>query len=169
MRIAGESRPHEKASDEPAGDTNMAAKKKTTTTTTKTEALKFTKGAFYQDQKGNLWCCADGKQKKCGDFQFSVMMQKTEDGQAIGKAAEELVDGFVKQLSAAELKEYREVCQREREAKNAPATTKTGKATKPTSQPAGQPKVKKATPDTGAVSKKMSGSCLFSFSELRPL
>jgi len=95
----------------------MATKKKTTTaTTTASEPLKFAKGEYYADHKGDLWFCTNGKQKKVGDFQFAVMMQRTEVGLPIGDASEELVDLFAKHLTEPEVTEYREVCQREREA-----------------------------------------------------
>ncbi|MDB5336654.1 MAG: restriction endonuclease [Planctomycetaceae bacterium] len=106
--------------------------KKTSTKTKPTavqQPVNFKKGGFYQDLGGELWFCTNAKQKKVGDDQL-VMMQRTEDGQPVGEATEELVGSFNKQLSAAELKEYRVVCQRERDAegengsKAAPATAK---------------------------------------------
>ncbi len=106
--------------------------KKTTTKTkpaTVQQQVKFKKGGFYQDLGGDLWFCTNAKQKMVGDDKV-VMMQRTEDGQPVGDATEELVGSFNKQLSAAELKEYRAVCQRERDAeeetgsKAAPATAK---------------------------------------------
>lgn len=139
----------------------MAAKKKTTTATTNkalaTESVKFKKGAFYQDTTGNVWCCANSLTTKL-DGQPVLMMQRTEDGQPVGEPTVELVEAFTKQLTAAELNEYRTVCQREREAeeaaKNTPAaTTKTKsakqpkdtKATMTTTEGADQAKSKKAT------------------------
>ncbi|MDB5384386.1 MAG: restriction endonuclease, partial [Planctomycetaceae bacterium] len=120
--------------------------------TTSGETLKFAKGAFYQDRKGDVWVCTNVKQKKVGDFQFAVMMQRTEGGQLVGEATEELVDSFAKQLTAAELKEYREVCQREREAEDAgksmPATTTKAKSAKQpaaTTEGSDEPKTKKVT------------------------
>ena len=68
------------------------------------QAVKFAKGGFYQDLGGDLWFCTDAKQKKIGDDNV-VMMQRTEDGQPVGDATEQLVGSFNKQLSAAELKE----------------------------------------------------------------
>ena len=95
----------------------MAAKKKTTTATiTASEPPKFAKGEYYADHKGDLWFCTNGKQKKVGDFQFAVIMQRTEVGLPIGDASEELVDSFAKHLTEPEVTEYRKVCQREREA-----------------------------------------------------
>lgn len=136
----------------------MSTKKKPTKTPDATP-LKFTKGGFYLDQKGELWCCANAKRKKCGDFQFSVPMQRTEMGEAVGGATQELVDAFAKQLSAAELKEYRAVCQRERDAeeaaKSTPAPTKKTKSAKATTKPADQPKAKKVKPASDEP-KKMS-------------
>ncbi len=104
-------------------------KKKTTITAAAQPTLKFTKGGYYQGHGGDLWFCTNAKQKTVGDDTV-VMMQATEDGLPIGEASEQSVGAFNKQLTAAELKEYRAVCQREREAageqggKPAPATTK---------------------------------------------
>lgn len=116
--------------------------KKTTSKTkpaTVQQALKFQKGGFYQDLGGDLWFCANAKQKKVGDDQI-VMMQRTEDGEPVGDATEQLVVAFNRQLSAAELKEYRLVCQRERDAEG-----KTGSEAAPAN---GKPKSKKAAPAT---------------------
>jgi hypothetical protein len=110
--------------------TNMA--KKTSTKTKPAivqQPVTFKKGGFYQDLGGDLWFCTNAKQKKVGDGNV-VMMQRTEDGQPVGAPTEELIGAFNKQLTAAELKEYRVVCQRERDAagetgsKAAPATGK---------------------------------------------
>lgn len=119
--------------------------KKTSTKTKSTVAhqpLRFLKGRFYQDLVGDLWFCTNAKQKWVDDDNV-VTMQPTEDGQPVGDAAEELVGSFNKQLTAAELKEYRVVCQRERDAeaetgnKPAPATgkSKAKKAKVTTQQP----------------------------------
>jgi hypothetical protein len=112
----------------------MAAKKKTTNATNAaTESLKFAKGGFYQDHAGALWCCVSAKAKKIGDQQV-VSMRRTEAGQAIGDATDELTEVFAKQLTAADLKEYREVLQRELEAEEATEVasrpTKNAKSTK---------------------------------------
>ena len=113
------------------------------------QTVKFAKGGFYQDLGGDLWFCTNAKQKKVGDDHV-VMMQQTEDGQPFGDATEQLVGSFNKQLTAAELKEYRAVCQREREAEGkggsetAPATGSTRKT---------KAKKEKAAPDQP---KKMS-------------
>jgi hypothetical protein len=98
-------------------ETHMAAKKKTSTTDD-LAALKFVNGGFYQDQAVALWCCASAKAKTIGGQQV-VSMQRTEGGRAVGDATEELTESFTKQLTGAELKEYREVLQREREAEEA--------------------------------------------------
>jgi hypothetical protein len=77
----------------------MAAKKKSTTAnSTATETLKFTKGAYHQDQQGELWSCANGKTKMVGD-ELVVKMQRTQDGYAIDEVAEEPVNAFVRQLT----------------------------------------------------------------------
>jgi len=146
----------------------MAAKKKTTTaTTTASEPLKFAKGEYYADHKGDLWFCTNGKQKKVGDFQFAVMMQRTELGLPTGDASEELVDSFAKHLPEPEVTEYREVCQREREAEaEAQAANETesndemrlasAEAVK-VDGPAKRPKTKKAElASNGATTKKLS-------------
>ena len=91
------------------------AKKTSTKTTIAQQTVKFAKGGFYQDLGGDLWFCTNANQKKVGDDKV-VLMQRTEDGQPVGDATEELVVSFNKQLTAAELKEYRAVCQRERDA-----------------------------------------------------
>ncbi len=110
------------------------------------QPVTFKKGGFYQDLGGDLWFCTNAKQKKVGDDNV-VMMQRTEDGQPVGEATEELVGSFNKQLSAAELKEYRAVCQRERDAQ-----AETGsKAAQTTAKPKTK-KVKTATEQP----KKMS-------------
>ncbi len=90
------------------------AKKASTKTKPATvqQPVTFKKGGFYQDHGGDLWFCANAKQKKVGDDTV-VMMQRTEDGQPIGEATDELVGSFNKQFSAAELKEYRAFCQNE--------------------------------------------------------
>lgn len=80
-----------------------------------TTALKFTKGAFYQDRNERLWCCANARTKKSKDGTVVVQTQQTEGGHAIGDPVEESADAFVKQLSAAELRDYRKVCLREQE------------------------------------------------------
>jgi len=87
------------------------AKKATTTS-----AVKFVKGGFYEDAKGHLWHCAHPKLKKTPDGHSVVLMQRTEDGVPVGEAGEEYTDTFVKQLTKAELKEYREAARREKEA-----------------------------------------------------
>ena len=115
---------------------------KTTSTKSKStvaqQTLKFAKGSFYQDHGGDLWFCTNAKQKKVGDDNV-VMMQATEDGQPAGEATEQSVGAFNKQLTAAELKEYRAVCQREREAEG-----NTGSETPPAGKPKGK-KVKTGT------------------------
>src|SRR5262245_35993567 len=81
--------------------------KKATTKSTKVDAattVKFAKGAFYEDAKGNLWHCFNAKPKKTPDGHMVVQMQKTEDGVQVGEPGEEYVDSFVKQLTKAELK-----------------------------------------------------------------
>ena len=126
--------------------------KKTTTKAKSTAAqqtVKFAKGGYYQDLSGDLWFCTNAKQKKVGDDHV-VMMQRTENGQPVGEPTEELVGSFNKQLSAAELKEYRVVCQRERDAEG-----KTGSETTTATKPTGKPKAKKATP-AAEQPKKMS-------------
>lgn len=126
--------------------------KKTTSKTKPAEvqqALKFQKGGFYQDLGGDLWFCANAKQKKVGDDQI-VMMQRTEDGEPVGDATEQLVVAFNRQLSAAELKEYRVVCQRERDAEG-----KTGDETASSSGTTGKSTTKKAKAVTEQP-KKMS-------------
>lgn len=125
----------------------MAAKKSSKTTkTVATTSIKFTKGGFYQDARGNLWCCATGRTKTSGGQQV-VLMQAAQEGHATGEATEELVEAFVKQLSPAELEEYREVCQREKEAEAA-AKAKTE------AKPAKTPKAKQQVP--ADKPKKMS-------------
>ena len=110
--------------------TRTKTTKKTTSETTST--IKFTKGAFYQDRNDRLWCCANARTKKAQDGVVVVQMQQTEDGQAVGDPVEEPADGFVKQLTAAELKEYQAVCQRELEAEaETNATPLPAKKTKP--------------------------------------
>jgi hypothetical protein len=53
----------------------MAAKKTTTTKSPKAaQAVKFAKGAFYEDAKGALWYCANPKQKKTPDGHTVVLM-----------------------------------------------------------------------------------------------
>ncbi len=124
--------------------------KKTTTKTkpaTIQQPVTFKKGGFYQDLGGDLWFCTNAKQKKVGDDNV-VTMQRTEDGQAVGDATEELVGSFNKQLSAAELKEYRAVCQRERDAEEG-----TGSKAAPTKRTTSKPK--KVTP-ANEQPKKMS-------------
>ena len=149
----------------------MAAKKKTTTATiTASEPPKFAKGEYYADHKGDLWFCTNGKQKKVGDFQFAVMMQRTEVGLPIGDASEELVDSFAKHLTEPEVTEYRKVCQREREAeaeaqaanepdvndKTTVATADSVEAVK-VDGPAKRPKTKKVKPASDdATTKKLS-------------
>ena len=132
--------------------------KKTTTKTKPASAqqtVKFPKGGFYQDLGGDLWFCTNAKQKKVGDDSV-VMMQQTEDGQPIGDATEQLVGSFNKQLTAAELKEYRAVCQRERDAEGlvgsetAPATGSTGKPKAKKEKPAPDQPKKMSTLDAAA-------------------
>lgn len=92
--------------------------KKTSTKTkraTVQQPVTFKKGGFYQDLGGELWFCTNAKQKRVGDDNV-VMMQRTEDGQPVGDATDELVGSFNRQLTAAELKEYRAVYPRERDA-----------------------------------------------------
>ena len=143
---------------------NMSTKTKSTkkTTAETTAALKFAKGAFYQDRQDRLWCCANARTKTAKDGTVVVQMQLTEYGEPVGELAEEPADVFVKQLSAVELKEYRAICQREREAEEAatttPAPARKTKAAKATAQPAAEPKTsktKKAKPASDTP-KKMS-------------
>lgn len=139
----------------------MSTKTKTTkkpageTTTT----IKFTKGVFYQDRQDQLWCCANARTKKAKDGIVVVQMQQTEDGQAVGDPVEEPADAFVKQLTAAELKEYRAVCQREREAASegltTPAPAKATKTAKASPEAADKPTTPKAKP-ASAKPKKTS-------------
>jgi hypothetical protein len=136
----------------------MAAKKKTTNATNAaTESLKFAKGGFYQDHAGALWCCVSAKAKKIGDQQV-VSMRRTEAGQAVGDATDELTESFTKQLTAAELKEYREVFQREREAAEASEMasmpTKNSKSTKSPAE--GDKRSKSSTKDATDKTKRMS-------------
>src|ERR1051325_5659125 len=97
-------------------DQIMAKTKKTTATkkTTKADAApqaaKFAKGAFYEDEKGDIWHCTNPKQKKTPDGHMVVQMQKTEDGVQVGSAGEVYVDTIIRQLTKAELKEFREAC-----------------------------------------------------------
>jgi hypothetical protein len=64
----------------------MPAKKRSATeTSTVTDTLKFTKGAFYQELKGNLWCCANARTKKVGDESL-VSMNQASTGEATGMA-----------------------------------------------------------------------------------
>ena len=135
--------------------------KKTSTKTKPTAAqqpLKFAKSGFYQDLGGDLWFCTNAKQKKVDDDNV-VMMQRTEDGQPVGDATEQLVGSFNKQLTAAELKEYRAVCQREQEAEAEPKTTpvpaKKTKAANANTESAEAPKAKKVKQAT-EQQKKMS-------------
>ena len=102
-------------------------------------SLKFVKNAFYEDAKGNLWQCVNGKTRKSPDGNVVVDMKATKDGHPIGEAGEEYTDTFVKKLTTAELKEIRDVAQREAEGLadaavlNATETTgKKGKAKKVT-------------------------------------
>jgi hypothetical protein len=137
----------------------MAAKKKTTTSITNDSAtLKFSKGGFYQDQAGALWCCASGKTKTIGDNEL-VSMRRTEAGQTVGDATDDLTESFTKQLTGAELKEYREVLHREREAEEATVTvskpTKSTKYTKTCAESDVLPKACAAKPSTDKF-KRMS-------------
>ncbi len=124
------------------------AKKASTKTkpATAQQAVTFKKGGFYQDLGGELWFCTNAKQKKVGDDTV-VMMQRTEDGQPVGETTEEMAGSFNKQLSAADLKEYRSVCQREQDAE-AEAQSAEVPAT-------GKPKAKKVKTATEQP-KKMS-------------
>lgn len=104
----------------------MAKTKKTTATKKSTKAakpdaapqatVKFAKGAFYEDAKKELWFCFNPKPKKTPDGHMVVLMQKTEDGVQVGSPGEEYADTFVRQLTKAEVKEYRDACRREKEA-----------------------------------------------------
>lgn len=117
--------------------------KKTTIKTNRTtgqQTVKFAKGGYYQDLGGDLWFCINAKQKRIGDDSV-VMMQATEDGQPVGEAMEQSVGAFSKQLTAAELKEYRAVCQRELEAAGDQGGEPAPTAAKTKSQ-----KAEKATP-----------------------
>lgn len=126
--------------------------KKTSTKTKPTveqQAVKFAKGGFYQDLGGDLWFCTNAKQKMVGDDQV-VMMQQTENGQPVGDATEQSIGSFNRQLTAAELKEYRAVCLRERDAEG-----KAGTETAPSSGTTKKPKAKKVASATEQP-KKMS-------------
>lgn len=138
--------------------------KKTTSTTKKTPAkatkssasgapMKFAKGGYYQDQKSEVWHCANAKQEKVGDG-FVIQMQRTENGKPSGDATDVPIEAFTKQLTAAELKEYRAVCQREQDAE-ADSKTKVPATTEPKS---GKTKPAKAnkTKATSDTPKKMS-------------
>ena len=128
----------------------MAKKTASKTKPTSTQqTVKFSKGGFYQDLDGDLWFCTNAKQKKVGDDHV-VMMQQTADGQPVGDATEQLVGSFNKQLTAAELKEYRAICQREREAEG-----KGGSETAPATGSTRKTKAKKVKPATEKP-KKMS-------------
>lgn len=122
------------------------AKKTSTKTKSATvqQPVTFKRGGFYQDLVGDLWFCTNAKQKKAGDDNV-VMMQRTEDGQPVGEATEELVGSFNKQLTAAELKKYRVVCQREQDAE-ADTGSKTAAATS-------RPKTKRVKTATGQPTK----------------
>ncbi len=122
------------------------AKKTSTKTKSATvqQPVTFKRGGFYQDLVGDLWFCTNAKQKKAGDDNV-VMMQRTEDGQPVGEATEELVGSFNKQLTAAELKKYRVVCQREQDAE-AETGSKTAAATS-------RPKTKRVKTATGQPTK----------------
>ncbi|MCC7424462.1 MAG: hypothetical protein IT428_29700 [Planctomycetaceae bacterium] len=131
-------------------DTTMA--KKTTTKIPKTETtLKFAKGAFYEDAKGNIWHCFNAKPKKTPDGHLVVQMQKTEDGVQVGEPGEEYLDTFVKQVTKAELKEYRDACRREREAEaDASGTTVT------TTETPVEPKKTRTKKEKPAKTKRVS-------------
>lgn len=142
--------------------------KKTTTSPKKSlkadaaTTIKFAKGDFYEDAKGNLWHCVSAKPKKTPDGHMVVSMQKTEDGVPVGEPGEEYVDTFVKQLSKAELKEYRDACRREREAEadaNGVATIAATEATV-TDGAMTPAKAKKTRPPKEKVAKPKRMSCL---------
>src|SRR5207253_2144996 len=122
------------------GDRTMAKK----TTTKETAVLKFAKGGFYLDHAEDLWFCTNGKTKQVNDSQTVVLMKATEAGEPVGDESEQLVESFTRQLTGAELKEYRAVCQREAEAQSDSKT-----ASKPDAAPAKKPvRTKKTAPGT---------------------
>lgn len=132
----------------------MAAKNKTENVTT-TETLKFTKGEFYQDLQGNLWCCHNGRARKSGD-DLVVSMCQASGGEPTGDPSDESITTFVKQLTAAEVEEYREICQRERDAEAETEALKQAEAIGTTTEPvATVAKTKKSKPASDAP-KKMS-------------
>jgi hypothetical protein len=127
--------------------------KKTAKTTAK--VTKFEKNAFYQSAKGDLWQCVTGKTRKAPDGNTVVDMRAAPAGEPTGEPVEEYVDTIVKKLTTKELKEWREVAQREAEAlaaadaekkpeTTANATETTTTATVTTEKPAKTPKDKKA-------------------------
>lgn len=124
----------------------MAKKTTTKKTTAADQTLKFTKGGFYLDHAEDLWFCTNGKTKQVNDAQTVVLMKATEAGEPVGEESEQLVESFTRQLTGAELKEYRAVCQREVEAEKGSTTEMAEPAKKPA-------KTKKTKPTT---EKKMS-------------
>jgi hypothetical protein len=129
--------------------------KKPTKTADAKPALKFEKNAFYEDAQGNLWQCVTGKTRKAPDGSQVIDMRPTQMGQPSGDPTEEYVDTFVKKLTTKELKEYREVAQREAEALAAAAEVTQADAmnatpTEPASpaKPAKAPKAKKPAKET---------------------
>lgn len=124
----------------------MAKKTTTKKTTAADHPLKFTKGGFYLDHAEDLWFCTNGKTKQVNDAQTVVLMKATEAGEPVGEESEQLVESFTRQLTGAELKEYRAVCQREAEAEKGSTTETAAPAKKPG-------KAKKSKP---ATDKKMS-------------
>lgn len=120
---------------------------KKTTTGKKTspkanQPVRFTKGGFYLDHAEDLWLCTNGKTKQVNDSQTVVLMKATEAGEPVGDESEQLVESFTRQLTGAELKEFRAVCQREAEASN---PTETVPSSEPLKKPAKTRKTKPAT------------------------
>lgn len=123
--------------------------KKTNNKTTADQPLKFTKGGFYLDHAEDLWFCTNGKTKKVNETQTVVLMKATEAGEPVGDESEQLVESFTRQLTGAELTEYRAVCQREAEAEKG---TTTESDAKPEKKPAKSKKDKPAADKPKKVS-----------------
>ena len=83
----------------------------------KTAAIeKFEKGSFYETKDGNVFWCANGRQRKAADGNMVIDMKAVKDGKPFGRAEEEYADRFVAKLSKAEMKEREEIDRREAEA-----------------------------------------------------
>jgi len=131
------------------------AKKATPKTATIT-TLTFEKNAYYEDAKGDLWLCTNGKIRKSPDGHTVVDMRSAPGGNATGEPGEEYADQFVKKLSAKDIKEVRDVAKREADAladaaalKTTDATSKEGKKTK--TPKAAKPKAEKAPGKLSAI------------------